>query len=70
MIRRIQKKEYDAILRERKTRGQFMTNRCLLFKGENGWYYKQDDVSMRGAKEVAEYKKALKLQAMKQITLL
>lgn len=71
MIYRITKKEYDNIRKARKRGyGASGVEQCLLFKGENGWYYKETAVGMVGVKNVVEYKKKIKEQMKPQGNLL
>lgn len=67
MIQRITKKEHDAIKRARK---HGKTKVALLFKGANGWYYKNDNLSMAGVRECLEYQSKIKAEMGEATTLL
>lgn len=58
MIYQIQKKEHDALKRRRKSTGKSLG--FLIFKGEDGNYYKTDTTGMVAVKEMTTFNKRFK----------
>lgn len=56
MIYQIQKKEYDKVMYMRKSSVHAKLG-YLVFKGDDGKYYKCDESGMKGSKEIFEFNK-------------
>lgn len=69
MIQQILRKEYDQMMRSRR-HYKTIKGQGILFKADNGKYYKQDRVDMIGLKEIQEFKDLIKSEQKEQIHLL
>lgn len=68
MIYRIQKKQYDAYKRQRKTSRQSLG--FLIFKASDGGYYRTDGTGMLAVKEMTEFNANFKKGIDNQISLI
>lgn len=68
MIYQLQKKQYDAYKRQRKHSSQSLG--FLIFKGEDGNYYRTDGTGMPAVKEMATFNKNFKAGIDNQTSLI